>query len=418
MRFRISLLDAGLIAACLSVLFLSPESAIALATVVTGARATAATQGVLSNTRVIDMSDTIHLLDPNIAPLTAITMKLRKAHAINPKVEWLEDDYVPSSDAADGTVTATATVTITVDNGSYFRAGDVVLIVDTGEIVHVTSVAADILTTTRSIGSEAASIDDNAVLMVIGNANAEGATGRAVKTTQKTPQYNYTQIFRWPYAATGTLMASEIYGGDDFNFQRKKAGLEHRIQMERSFIWGERLEVTSGATPLRFCGGLIDKISTNVTNLDNTGSLTEAVFETFMRTGFRYGPARKLFFCSRLITSFLNLIAGSNIETIPSTSSFPLALTEYVSGHGKLYIITHNLLEGTAGTYQDYGGWGMLLDLDSIFYRYMRERDTHIVTNIQANDEDARKDEYKSECCPMVIQEQNHSVINNVKTYG
>ena len=55
----------------------------------------------------------------------------------------------------------------------------------------------------------------------------------------------------------------------------------------------------------------------------------------------------------------------------------------------------------------------LALDLDSIFHRYLQGRDTQIKTNIQANDEDSRKDEYLNECCPMLIQEKNHGIYNN-----
>lgn len=389
-------------------------------TIVTGARATAATQGIDSNSRVIDMSDTIHLLDPNLAPLTAILMKIRKAHAINPKVEWLEDDYLPTTDTVNGTIASTVNALV-VDNGDRFRARDVLKVLETGETLHVTSVSSNTLTIVRTIGSTAAAtITDGDTILIIGSASQEGATTRTVKTTQKTPQYNYTQIYRWPFSSTGTLQASELYGGDDLTYQARKAGMEHKIAMERGTLFGERNESVAaspdpdageagdGTTPIRFEDGVIARISTNVT--DFAGLVSKSAFETFLRTGFRYGPARKMFFASRLWVSILNEIAGNNIETIPTTRSFPLALTEYVSGHGKLYIVTHNLLTGNGGSDGKYQSYGLLLDLDSIFYRYLQGRDTRIKTNIQAPDEDARKDEYLTEKCTMTIQEQNHSI--------
>ena len=385
----------------------------AVAGVVTGSRASAGTEAIESNSRVIDMSDTIHLLDPNMAPLTAVTMKLRKARAISPKVEWLEDDYLPSSDTVNGTFTTLTHATLTMDNIAYFRAGDVVKSLDSGECMLVTAISGDDIIVTRSVGgTAAAAIDDGETLLIIGNANAEGTTKRTLKTTEKTPQYNYTQIFRWPFGSTGTLQASELYGGDDMTYQTKKSGLEHRIQMERSFLFGERALNEAGAAAVRYCGGVLERVSTNVTSATTMNS---DVLETFFATGFRYGPARKLFFCSRAIISGLNQIASASIETIPGDKSFPLALVEYVSGHGKVYLVTHNLLEGTGANNYAYEGYAMMLDLDSIFYRYLQGRDTRLKTNIQANDEDARIDEYLTECCPQVIQEENHSVLRNVQ---
>lgn len=387
-------------------------------TVVTGERATAATQGIDQNSRVIDMSDTIHLLDPNEAPLTAITMKLRSVKAINPKVEWLEDDYLPTTDAINFTTGYTATATfLVVDNVGYFRVGDVVKVLDTNENMHVVALGADGIQVTRSIGTAAAStLDDNDVLLIIGNANAENSTKRAMKTTQKTPLYNLCQIFRWEFGASGTLMESQLYGGDDLSYQTKKAGKEFRIQMERSFLFGDRDEDLTGATPLRFCDGILNRITTNVTSLVGNGSLTADILETFLRSGFRYGPARKILFASRPIVSFITILARSSLQTRPTDTTFPLALTEYVSPHGKLYITTHNLLEGTGANNWAYDGWAVLLDMDSIFYRPLGGRDTRLKTNIQANDQDGRIDGFLAECCPMLIQEKNHAILRNVKT--
>jgi hypothetical protein len=401
--------------------------------VVSGARSNpalgsgTASQAIDSNSRVIDMSDTIHLLDPNEAALTAITMKLRKAKCINPKIEWLEDDYLPASSAMTATnTTATTTFTVTTGTGVYFRKGDVIQDVNTGEQMYVSSVTTDTLTVVRAVGSVTATlIGATDVVSIIGNANEEGATGRVIKSTTKTPLFNYTQIFRWPFGLTRTLNQSEVYGGSDLAFQTRKAGIEHRINMERAFLFGQKNDIStggtgggiasSGAAPLRFCDGLKTRITTNVTT---SATVSSSTVETFLQTGMRYGPARKILFASRAFMSFINTVAVAKIFTVPTTSSFPLALTEYVSPHGKIYLVTHNLLTGSTGATVAYGGYAFMLDLDSIFYRYLQGSDTFLRTNIQANDEDARKDEYLTEACPMIIQEKNHAIWNSVTASG
>lgn len=405
--------------------FAAFPAALAVQTVVTGARATAGAAtagGIDQNSRVIDMSDTIYVLDPNEAPLTAITMRIAKKKCINPKFEWLEDDYLPTQDLVNGTTFTAGTTAIVVDNGSYFRPGDVLKHLDSGEVMYVSAVVSNTLTVVRSVGATAAATpDDNDVLLIIGNANAENATGRTIKTTQKTPQNNVTEIFRWPFGASRTLMNSETYGGSDWDFQRRINGIQHRIQMERAFLFGEKDDATAvtGATgPIRFCDGVIARISTNVTTLAGAGTLTTDVFETFLRTGFRYGPGRKIFFASRQIISFLSLIAVAKIQTKETTKEFPLKISEWISGHGQTYLVTHNLLEGDGANSHSYQGWGLLLDIDSIWYRFLTNSDTSLKTNIQANDQDGRVDEYLTECAPMIVQEQNHSILRGVNTYS
>jgi hypothetical protein len=385
---------------------------------ISGVRGTAgATGGILSNARVVDMSDTIHLLDPNEAPLTALTMKLRTVSAISPKIEWMEDDYIPSSDTVNGTLTTVTITTITVDTlGPVFRVGDVIKHLKTGECMLVTSVPTTAtIGVTRGVGSTAAAaIDDAETLLIIGNANTENSSKRTVFTAKKTALYNYTQIFRWEFGSSGTLQASELYGGDDLSYQQKKAGKEFRIQMERSYLWGEKAEDTTGALAIRYTDGIMARVTTNVSSIV---TLTMATLEAFLRTGFRYGPARKILFASREVVSYMSLIAGTKIQTRPTDKNFPMALTEYVSPHGKLYIATHNLLAGSGGTTLNYGGYGLLVDLDSCFHRPLKGRNTMLRTNIQDNDQDGRIDGYLAECGLQVIQEKNHAIMDTVTTY-
>lgn len=402
-----------------------PSAGVCMAavTVVSGARATAGTQGIDSNSRVIDMSDTIHVLDPNTAPLMSLTNKLRKARCVNPKFEWLEDEYLPTSAAVSGTVTNSGTsIVVASGKGGYFRKGDVIKSLATGEVIFVSSVSSDTLTVIRGIGSSAINdLGDTTTLLIIGNANQEGATGRDVKSSQKNPMYNYTQIFRWPYGITGTLDNSELYGGNDFAYQARKGGVEHKKQIEASFLFGERAEATTavkggdGKTPIRYTGGFFEKVTTNVTTQQ---TLSMSVLETFIRTGFRYGGTGKLLFASRPIMSYINQIAVAKIQALVGDKSFPLVLSEYLSPHGKLYLIEHRQLEGTGANNQAYQGWAALVDMDSVWYRYLQNRDTKVRTNIQANDVDGRQDEYISECGLMTIQTQHHSVLNNVQAFS
>ncbi len=399
-----------------SKLGLGPVLGISLAPV-TGTRATAGTAGIESTSRVIDMSDTIHLLDPNTAPLTAITMKLRKAKAISPEVKWHEDDYLPTLATVNDTIAGgAATEEVVVTDATFLRVGDIIKSLGADAQTLVVTASDQTLTTTMGTidGTNMAAIADGALLLVIGNRNAEGAASRTIISTQKTQITNYTQIFRKPFGVTRTLQNSEIYGGDDLAYQSRKHGIEHRIDIERAYLFGEKNETTSGAQAVRTCQGIISRI-TQVTTLVN---VTAALFETFLNTGFRYGPARKMLFASRLWVSSLNGIARASIETIPSSKKFPLALTEYVSGHGKCYIVTHNLLEHEGANNDAYIGWALLLDMDSIYHRYLQNSDTRVKTNIQQPDEDQRKDEYLTECCPMLIQEKNHSLWRNMSTFS
>lgn len=54
-------------------------------------------QSVLQVRRVLDISDTIYLLEPDAAPLYTFVSKLNKSSTVNTTFQWLEDELRLSS---------------------------------------------------------------------------------------------------------------------------------------------------------------------------------------------------------------------------------------------------------------------------------------------------------------------------------
>ena len=367
------------------------------------------TANIEQKQRVVDMADSIALLQPSAAPLTVLLMRLQKREAFNPKFEWLEDDLTAKWDAAVGAYIAKDTA-ITV-NYTYFSVNDIVKVPSTGECMKVTSVAygiANVITVIRGYGTtDADAIADKALLVIIGNANQEGASSPTIMTSKVVPQFNYTQIFRKPFGVTNTEDASELYGGPDLAYQRKKMGIEHSVDIERAFLFGEANEDLSGAQPTRTTAGVLSYVKTNVAS--SVGTLDETKFETFLRGLFQYGSDVKFLFCSPILLSAISTLAVKNtLRTLPKEQTFGLNITRYVSPHGEVNLIKHRLLENA------YDGYGIALDLKNLWYRPLRKRDTILKTNIQNNDEDQEKDEYITECGLQLNLEKTHGVMTGV----
>jgi hypothetical protein len=53
-----------------------------------------------------------------------------------------------------------------------------------------------------------------------------------------------------------------------------------------------------------------------------------------------------------------------------------------------------------------------MLDMESLTYRYLSNRDTKLLTNRQAPREDSRVDEYLTECGLQFEQEKRHAVMS------
>lgn len=372
------------------------------------------TNNVVAGRKVVDIAKKIAVLEPDSAPLTLLTKKIDKRVAVNPEFKWMEEESLTKTDQVnDGTGMNGSDTTMTVDNGSRFRAGDVVKVPRTGENVLVTAVATNDLTVVRGWGSTAgAAIVDNEPIIIIGNANQEHATKRAMIIGDQTIRTNYTQIFRTPFGISRTAANTEMYGGKDLAHIRMMQLIEHQKEIERAFWFGEPKEDLTGTHPRRATGGVDYWISTNAT--DAGGALTQIEFNTFLRTGFRYGSKKKWLFAAPIIVEAISYWAAQKLQVSVSEKTFGISVMEYLTPFGVVSIVNMNLF--TEVTL--YSGYAYLIDVEGLAYRYLENSDTKLKTNIQANDADGQEDEYLTECGLQFNNEKKSALLYNVTSYS
>lgn len=145
---------------------------------------------------VRDVADRLAYLDPNAAPFTLLTRKADTRVAESYKFEWFEKELSPKLDQVNnGAGYAAGATSIVVDNGAYFRVGDIVQVARTAEVFRVTAISSNTLTVVRAVGeTSAAAMVDNDDLFILGSAYAEGASVGTEHSHQETAVYNYTQI--------------------------------------------------------------------------------------------------------------------------------------------------------------------------------------------------------------------------------
>lgn len=360
---------------------------------VTGARGTA---NILADQKEIDMAETVMELEPSAAPLAVFSSKMNKKRAINPVINWLEDDLFPRLDLADGAVTNVAT-TMSVDNGSYFAVGDLVFVPRTGEVVRFTGITADVIDTMdRGVGATSGTaMNDNEELIIIGTTFEEGASAPATRSRNPVKVTNYTQIQKRPFEMTATLRSTAmVHTPHDWPRHANKAGIEHTVDLEEMFLFGTPEELTSGSHPERACGGFYNYATQNKT--DAGGVFSEDAFFAAKRPAFRYGSKTKLGMASGLVVDVLNGYPRSSFQTNVQDKIFGVNVMRYFSPHGTLNVVRHDLFEGA-----DLGGKMAIVDMEQVKYRPLNgeggSRDTKIETNIQLPDADLRKDQYITE---------------------
>lgn len=366
------------------------------------------TGNVSQDIRAIDMSKTIALLEPNLNPLQVLTRQLTPETAVSPKFSWLEDEGEARFDNFTAAKLAADTV-LAVADGTKYAEHYVIQNTATQENMLVTGVAGNNITVERGKGGAAAAVTNGDEILIIGVAQPEGDSSRPSRSSNPAKVENYTGIERTPFEASGTLMESDfVTNPADWPYQARKAGIEHGKDLEYHKLFGKKFEDLGGASPRRGTGGVLSFINTNQTHVG--GVLTQGEFNIGMRKQGRYsGFKSKLGLGSPVATSALNNFPASNLVWQQNEATFGINIGRFVTPFGTLNLVTHWLLEGAR-----YDGYLIVLDMDEIKRKVMRNRDTHIRQNIQNNDVDGRKDEYLTEDGLILGQEIKHALFDGI----
>lgn len=365
----------------------------------------ASSTAILANRKVIQMKDKIFLLEPSANPLTLFMQKLNRESVGAYKFEMLEDRATPLNDRINNSGGhAAGATTITVDNGAYFQVDDIVIVQRTGETMIVSTVSTNTLNVGRSWGTTAAAaLLDNDQLTILGSARAEFATANTSVATKLTTLYNLTQTFRDPFSVSRRLLKSELYGGNILAYLHRARMIEHAKDIEISLLFGEQGD-SSGQSST---GGLNEFISTNSTNFGGAIGSLEEVFSA-AEGDFRYGSSDKVMFAGFPVVSNISLLAEQSLQTVPPTKTYGIDVRELVTPFGRYMIVPHKLMEGD--TFKKYA---LIADLSNLGYRYLKDSDTQLRTNIQAPDADGRKDEILSDVGLFRVLEETHAKWTN-----
>ena len=358
---------------------------------VTGARYT---DNVTQAIRKVDMVPTIKELEPSATPLTVLTMMIDSKPAVNPKFSWIEDDLPPRFDAINnGAGYSDSATSIVVDNGPYFAPNELWKVTRTGEIIRVDAVSTNTLTAVRGIGGGAAAILDNDELMKLSSTFAENSLAPVATSQNPVEVINYTQIVRDSVEASETWRGSETFTTpDDWTRMTSKKMIEHKLKLEQMYLHGKPTEDTTGA-PIRTTGGAYHFVQTNRTDMG--GTMTEDEFLGIFSQGFRFGDKQsKIGLASRLAVDVCNSFPRGKLELVQADNdkTYGLSIMKYISPHGVLKLVTHNMLEGAV-----YGGHILGLDISQLRKRPMRDgdggtRDTHVKEHVETPGQDGRKD--------------------------
>lgn len=218
---------------------------------------------------VEDVSDIIGIVSPYETPLLDHLGDPKRA-AQSTVHEWIEDELLANADALNQSSfspSPTTASTLTVDNGTRFRIGDLVQPAGSGEVLFVLGISGNQLAVQRGYGgTPAATLADNMVLNILGNAALEGDEAPDARFTSRTRRRNFTQILTASVEVSGSMQASRAYGIDDeADYQKQERMRELLRDLENCVINGVApvANQVGSSTVRRSMNGIIPQLSTN-----------------------------------------------------------------------------------------------------------------------------------------------------------
>ena len=271
---------------------------------------------------------------------------------------------------------------------------------------------------------------------VIGSGWAEGSTAPAGWEDALFDREGYCQIFKTAMNLfSGTAMATKYRGiSDEYKRVWTEKLMEHKMDLEQAFLFGRGVAAAStqgdtGATSeggqARYTHGIVPftEVNGKVYNMSYASSgydaFLDAMEDYFAPEGGNSG--NKLVLASRKVITYLNKLgAGSFLNNSIGSSQYRLDVNNVPGafGHnvtvvntiyGNLHFVQEPLLRGP------WENYACCVDMANVAYRPLVgngiSRDTFIETNIQANDEDGRRDQIITEAGLEISLPETHAVL-------
>ena len=385
------------------------------------------TEEFLADEKVVDMDPKMRLLDPDSTQFTTMTQRSSNRVATREKVNWLEEQYVNTVVTLTAGYTAGAVAAvISAADGVSVLPQDVLRNMRTGEALLVTANAGGALTVVPSWGGQpAASVAGltGDKMLVVADAQKQGADLPQMKYSQRVLGFNYTQIHRTSWTFSGTATAIELYGGREPAKEAARKLVEQKRKLENNGFFGARdfVNVAGGGNDdvTGSAGGLYEFIQTNKQNVN--GELTSDFLDQFLATVLAKGSPDKVIYTGTIGAYYISRFnrSGQGAFWKPSNEKVHgVQVDGFLSGvFGTLIPVVvkkeWSNYPAVAGA-QIGNGNLFVVDITNVERRPLRDRDTKLLTNRQGPGMDRVSAEYLTESSWTVAQEKTHGLLYGI----
>jgi len=221
------------------------------------------------------------------------------------------------------------------------------------------------------------------------------------------------------FSKRSTTLASSLVSGEDDEMVRTQSGILEFLELWDAGSTGLPIDGVTYA-PYNFHVAATTDAADNKRIIENTaGTMSRKLWNTYAERVGRYHTNKtneKLVLCGSgaidVMADMFNRETAMRVDV--GQTAYGLSFDTLHTPHGKFHFVSHPLFNENPL----WRNWALILDIHSIKFRPLRNRDTKCLKNRQNNDADFRKDEYLTEFMIEVHNVENNMLIKNISSYS
>lgn len=328
---------------------------------------------------------TIHRKAPRgLSPFAGMLARVPKKTISSTSVKWFSSRWhLP-------TLTITTPLTaaprgridqVQVANSDYLIEKQVYQVQTTQEQVLVLSVVGNVIAIRRGVGDvPGIAASGGAMAFQVGTAFEESSICPLPRHSSSESASNITQIFRNSWGVSGTTNAvTPAIGENRASANKKEMFMDHTIEMEQAFIFGQMFETVQNGQPLRKMDGMLAmirkyapqniKIAGKTTTFDQLEEMTKSWFEVVTDQS---ESNDRVLFVDRTAKKVINDLGRYyyNVQATPQETSFGMEFSTFKTSDGTFRVVEHPLFN-----LMHLNGFAAAFDLSPIQRHYLPGRD-------------------------------------------
>lgn len=373
-----------------------------------------------ANEQPIDMFSKMFKNFPAANPLLAILTRLSTDELANSRIDWTEQEELPTRIIVTAAATAGETGLTIADHYTYLRNHDFLWNARTFELIKVeafTTIDSSVPTIRGWGTSDAAAIIAGDELELVTSSWYEASEEATPRQPVNTGFHNFTAEIHEFVRTSDRVMNERTYfagkGGKRLENQTKMLKAFKR-KLENAIMFSYRADTAStesGKTSqfIKTMAGLIEKLKDGTNFMDVNGVLTESILDDYLTDFYAHMPDTESMacVCSPYLYTIINRMAKPLIRISPNSKRYGLQLKQY-EGSIKLDLIPHPALIG-----KTMKGWMFLLDFDRI--KLMYQQRPILELDVAERRNNYVEDKYSAMITLLLANEKAHGFVVGAK---